>query len=104
MIIIIKVMMIMILLLIITFMMIIIMIVTTQVILIIPVTILMIIAMLRVVVALHSAKGGAVETGCSDLYDVIYQFAIYTTPIHCTPHPLHPPSAEYPIKGHQLIY
>ena len=21
---------------------------------------------------LHSAKGGAVETGCSDLYDVIY--------------------------------
>ena len=23
-------------------------------------------------VALHSAKGGAVETGCSDLYGVIY--------------------------------
>ena len=23
-------------------------------------------------VGLHSAKGGAVETGCSDLYDVIY--------------------------------
>ena len=22
--------------------------------------------------ALHSAKGGAVETGCSDLYDVMY--------------------------------
>ena len=22
--------------------------------------------------SLHSAKGGAVETGCSDLYDVIY--------------------------------
>ena len=27
-------------------------------------------------VILHSAKGGAVETGCSDLYDVIYQFTI----------------------------
>ena len=23
---------------------------------------------------LHSAKGGAVETGCSELYDVIYYF------------------------------
>ena len=22
--------------------------------------------------ALHSAKGGAVETGCSELYDIIY--------------------------------
>ena len=38
---------------------------------------------------LHSAKGGAVETGCSGLHDVIYQFT--TTPIHCTPDPLHPP-------------
>ena len=37
---------------------------------------------------LHSAKGGAVETGCSDLYDVL----LYnTTPIHCTPLTLHPP-------------
>ena len=26
----------------------------------------------RARVRLHSAKGGAVETGCSDLYDVIY--------------------------------
>ena len=25
-----------------------------------------------VIVNLHSAKGGAVETGCSDLYDAIY--------------------------------
>ena len=25
---------------------------------------------------LHSAKEGAVETGCSGLYDVIYQFTI----------------------------
>ena len=30
----------------------------------------------RQVVPLHSAKGGAVETGCSDLYDAMYQFAI----------------------------
>ena len=26
--------------------------------------------------SLHSAKGGAVETGCSDLYGVIYQFTM----------------------------
>ena len=26
--------------------------------------------------AQDSSKGGAVETGCSDLYDVIYQFII----------------------------
>ena len=26
--------------------------------------------------ALHSAKGAAVETGCSDLYDVIHDFTI----------------------------
>ena len=25
---------------------------------------------------LHSAKGGAVETGCSELYDVIHYFTI----------------------------
>ena len=25
---------------------------------------------------LHSAKGGAVETGCSGLHDVMYQFTI----------------------------
>ena len=25
---------------------------------------------------LHSAKGGAVETGCSELYDVLYCFTI----------------------------
>ena len=25
---------------------------------------------------LHSAKGGAVETGCSDLYGVMYYFTI----------------------------
>ena len=25
---------------------------------------------------LHSAKGGAVETGCSELYDVIHYFTL----------------------------
>ena len=30
-----------------------------------------------------SSKGGAVETGCGDLYDVIYQFLYDATPIHC---------------------
>ena len=28
--------------------------------------------MVMVAFCLHSAKGGAVETGCSELYDVIY--------------------------------
>ena len=31
---------------------------------------------LRISESLHSAKGGAVETGCSDLYDVIYYSTI----------------------------
>ena len=53
---------------------------------------------------LHSAKGGAVETGCSDLYGVIYYFIIYYYP-----HPLHtpptaPPCNEYPSLGHTLIF
>ena len=38
-----------------------------------------------------SSKGGAVETGCSDLYDVKYYLSYNTTPIHCTPLRLHPP-------------
>ena len=50
-----------------------------------------------VVSALHSAKGGAVETGCSDLYDMICRFTK-----QYYPHPLHPrstaPSAEYPYS------
>ena len=34
----------------------------------------------------HSAKGGAVETGCSCLYYAIYTDLLHnTTPIHCTP-------------------
>ena len=36
------------------------------------------------------------ETGCSDLYGVMYYLLYDTIPIHCTPLPLHPPSAEYP--------
>ena len=32
----------------------------------------------------HSAKGGAEETGCSDLHDVMHQLTIY-----CYPNPLH---------------
>ena len=43
-------------------------------------------------------RGGAVETGCSDLYDVIYDF--YSIML---PHPLHPPPTaphcnEYPSR------
>ena len=45
---------------------------------------------------LHSAKGGAVETGC--IYMMLSTSSLYntacllynTTPIHCTPVPLHP--------------
>ena len=40
-----------------------------------------------------SSKGGAVETGCSGLYYIIYYMCLLhnTTPIHCTPLRLHPP-------------
>ena len=39
-----------------------------------------------------SSKGGAVEIGCSDLYMMLCTSLLYnTTPIHCTPLPLHPP-------------
>ena len=43
-----------------------------------------------------SSKGGAVETGCSDLYGVIYYFTIqyYPNPLH--PPPTAPPCNEYP--------
>ena len=43
-----------------------------------------------------SSKEGAVETGCSDLYDVIYDFIIeyYPNPLH--PPPTAPPFDEYP--------
>ena len=38
-----------------------------------------------------SSKRGAVETGCSNLYDTIYYLLCNTAPIHCTPLRLHPP-------------
>ena len=52
---------------------------------------------------LHSAKGGAVETGCSELYGVIYDFTIwyYPNPLH--PPPTAPPSAEYPNIAEALF-
>ena len=34
--------------------------------------IMAIIIIIITLACLHSAKGGAVETGCSDLYDVMY--------------------------------
>ena len=42
---------------------------------------------------LHSAKGGAVETGCSDLYGVTYYFIM-----QCYPNRLHPPPTAPPCK------
>ena len=39
----------------------------------------------------YSSKGGVVETGCSDLYNVIYYFVVIilppsaAPPSHCTP-------------------
>ena len=52
---------------------------------------------------LHSAKGGAVERGCSGLHYIIGCFIIWYYP-----HPLHlpptaPPFDEYPMKKIQLI-
>ena len=38
-----------------------------------------------------SSKGGAVETGCSGSHHIIGCLLYSTTPIHCTPFPLHPP-------------
>ena len=39
-----------------------------------------------------SSKGGAVETGCSDLHYLIYVVLLHnTTPIHCNPLQLHTP-------------
>ena len=48
---------------------------------------------------LHSAKGGAVETGCSDLNGVIYYFAIlyYPNPLH--PPPTDPPPTAPPVMN-----
>ena len=49
--------------------------------------------------ALHSAKGGAVETGCRDLYDVIHYFHYIILP-QCTAPPSHcTPCNEYPFAG-----
>ena len=46
-----------------------------------------------------SSKGCAVETGCSDLYDVVHYFSIeyYPNPLH--PPPTAPPSAEQSIQA-----
>ena len=48
---------------------------------------------------LHSAKGGAVEPGCSDLYGVIYYVTVqyYPNPLHSPP--TAPPCNEYPGDG-----
>ena len=42
--------------------------------------------------ALHSAKGGAAETGCSGLHSIIGCFTIQHYP-----HPLHPPPTATPL-------
>ena len=44
-------------------------------------------------------KGGAVETGCSDLYDIICQFTI-----QYYPHPLHPPPTTPPFAECRLMH
>ena len=69
------------------------------VIVIIPVIVIMISIVIVIVIIQYSSKGGAVETGCSDLYyRMLYISLVYnTTPIHRTPLPLHPPCNEYPI-------
>ena len=47
--------------------------------------------------ALNSAKVGAVETGCRDLYDVIYYLIIQNYPHPLHPPPTAPPCNEYPF-------
>ena len=53
----------------------------------------------------RSIKGGAVETGYSDLYVIYYILVLLygTTPIHCSPLPLHPPCDEYPAAGGAVV-
>ena len=59
----------------------------------------------RIAKALHSSKGGAVETGCGGLHYII---GCFTTKRY--PHPLHPPPTappfdEYPIMlCHIMLY
>ena len=58
--------------------------------------------------ALHSAKGGAVETGCSELYDVILVYFIIlppstAPPSHCTPRNEYP-SSTGPLLVLLLVY
>ena len=48
---------------------------------------------------LHSAKGRAVETGCSALHYITGRFIT-----SCYPHPLHPPSGCTPLCRYVCIY
>ena len=53
----------------------------------------------RAAISQDSSKGGAVETGCSDVYDVIYKFILYYYPNPLHPAPTAPPCNEYPIRS-----
>ena len=46
---------------------------------------------------LHSAKGGAVETGCSGLHYIVGCFVIWYCPHPLHPLPTAPPCNEYPV-------
>ena len=46
-----------------------------------------------------SSKGGAVETGCSDLYALMHYFVIWYSPNPLHPPPTAPPCNEYPLRA-----
>ena len=53
--------------------------------------------------ALHSAKGGAVETGCSALHYTMYCYIVQDNPHPLHPPPTSPPFADYPGQGARAV-
>ena len=52
---------------------------------------------------LHSAKRGAVETGCSELYGVMHYYTIYYYPNVLHPPSTAPPCNEYPVASFRML-
>ena len=50
-----------------------------------------------------SSQGGALETGCSELYDVLYCFIMQYYPHPLNPPPTAPPCNEYPDLGRGFL-
>ena len=67
-------------------------------IIIIVIVIILIIIYIYIYMPLHSATGGAVETGCSALHDVMGCSTTYDFPHPLCPPPTAPPFDEYVNK------